>query len=137
MSSQGNFTSSRCTDHRFEPNVACRVIEEFSLEDGLKDDLKNISLFCRVNGANIRPDDLVGDDFISRLSNRWEANGYRQILDDDDDDLSDWKYWFTALSIICGKGLMQTDNKSYGKNSVRYGDAPHLDNRLRHRRKRN
>ena len=73
---------------------------KFSLEDGLKDDLKNISLFCRANGPNIRPDD---ESLLWKLSNRWGVKGYGQILnDDDDDDLSDWKYWFTALSIICG-----------------------------------
>ena len=74
---------------------------KFSLEDGLKDDLKNISLFCRANGPNIRPDD---QSLLWKLSNRWGVKGYGQILSDDDiDDLSDWKYWFTALSIICGK----------------------------------
>jgi len=77
-----------------------RQYMKFSLEDGLKDDLKNISLFCRANGPNLRPDD---ESLLWKLSNRWGIKGYGQILNDDDvDDLSDWKYWFTALSIICG-----------------------------------
>ena len=113
----------------------CQIIGDFSLEDGLKDDLKNISLFCRVNGANgIRPED---HGLISKITNRWGVKEYGQLLDDDDDDLSDWKYWFTALSIICG-----TNNKnlniSFTKSHLfRYGNASDLDNRLCYRRKRN
>ena len=74
--------------HRVETDFYQSFIGEFRLTDGIKDDLQNISLFCRVNDASNRP----------------HVNEYGEILNDDNDnDLSDWKYWFTALSIICGK----------------------------------
>ena len=92
----------------FVTNIHLSIITvEFSLEDGLKDDLKNISLFCRANAPNIRPDD---ESLLWKLSNRWGVKGYGQILNDDDiDDLSDWKYWFTALSIICGTKITENN----------------------------
>ena len=107
----------------------CQIIGKFSLEDGLKDDLKNISLFCRVNGANgIRPED---DGLISKITHRWGVKEYGQILDDnDDDDLSDWKYWFTALSIICGRKTNGPKFSLKKSRHFRYGDASNLDNRL-------
>ena len=98
MLSQGNSTYSR--ENGWDKIVGYWITKEFSLENGLNDDLKNISSFCPSNSANsIRPENV---GLISNRSYRWGAKDD----DNDDDDLSDWKYWFTVLSIICGMAML-------------------------------